>query len=185
MSQVEVPQNIEKSTVNFSYAVNQKRPGVRFFARYIDIFIFSIFLIVVWHNIFNFPLPKSDIGLYLIILFLWIFVEAVFLSFVGTTFGKWLLKVNLTHNDRTKKIAFPDALQRSFLVWLKGLGIGFPYIIIVTLIFAYSDLTKKGFTSWDKEGSFTVTHEKIGYIRAFIGVLLFIIFLVFLFFGKS
>jgi membrane protease YdiL (CAAX protease family) len=152
------------------------RPWVRFVARNIDNYIFAFILGLFWAMISTSSLPKSDIGFGLIALFLWIFVEAVFLSSWGTTFGKWLLKVKLRDNE-DKKLTFPVALQRSFLVWLKGLGIGFPIVSLFTLISAYSELTKKGITTWDRDCHLIVSHQTIGIIRTAVAIILIGIFL--------
>lgn len=150
--------------------IPQVRPWVRYWARYIDISIFSfafgIFLGIFMPSALS---NSSDFVLTLVFLFIWIFVEAILLSSWGTTPGKWLLKVKVGYQT---KIDFSTALNRSFNVWLKGLGIGIPIIALFTQIAAYNHLTKEGVTTWDRDGHFTITHEKIGVIRIIVATVI-------------
>ncbi|MFA5119478.1 MAG: RDD family protein [Candidatus Omnitrophota bacterium] len=156
-------------------------PWMRYWARYIDIvafsLVFGIFLAIFMPSI----LESSNIFLTILILFVWIFAESSLLSSWGTTPGKWLLKIKLTGPGG--KPEFSAALNRSFSVWLKGLGLGIPIISLFTLISSYNHLTKEGITSWDKDGHFTVTHGKIGIIRIIAAIIVSVIFL-FLIFGE-
>src|ERR1700729_2027506 len=93
------------------------RPWVRFAARFIDTYIFALLLGL----FFSSAMPKSEIVFGFVSLFLWIFVESVLLSSWGTTFGKWLLMVKIA-DINGHKLTFSIALQRSFLVWFKGIG---------------------------------------------------------------
>lgn len=153
------------------------RPWVRLAARYLDIFIFTFLLAILWTIFSPSHSIKSTFGFGMLAIFLWIFVEAVLLSSIGTTFGKWLLKVKLRDNDG-KKLIFSTALKRSFLVWLKGLGMGLPFIYIFTFISEHSDLTKRGATSWDKVYHLKVTHQKIGPLRAITAITLIALLLI-------
>lgn len=156
------------------------RPWVRFAARQIDNFVFLWlfgFIFGCASYIWMFLSPSSYISLhkltmavfYFLGLFLWIFIESVFLSSWGTTLGKWLLKVKVRDN-KGKRLTFLIALKRSFLVWLKGMGIGLPIVNLITLIFAYGELRHEGTTTWDRDCHSIVTHEKIGNIRAAIAI---------------
>jgi len=173
MSQHAIEDNKIVSLQNEAIEESQRRPWVRFFARYIDVSLFS-FLLRFFFPIFEIPILKNEIVFTMIILFFWTWVESLFLSTIGTTFGKWLLKVHLSPKGNIKKITFSSALKRSFRVWFKGLAIGFPIVSLFTSIAAYSDLTKRGITSWDKDGGFKVTHEKIGYIKISIILLIYL-----------
>jgi len=63
------------------------------------------------------------------------------------------------------------ALSRSFKVWWRGLAAGFPFINLLTLTHAETDLNTDSITSWDREGGFIVTHEKIGILRLVIAAI--------------
>ena len=45
----------------------------------------------------------------------------------GATAGKALLRVKVTNPDG-RNLSYPQALSRSFNVWLRGLGIGIPLV---------------------------------------------------------
>lgn len=156
------------------------RPWVRFWARTLDTYTFGI---VAGATIgFMFPMVFSgdtnDQVFGMILIFAWIFAESVFLSTVGTTPGKWLLKTKITH--QSGHISFDDALSRSFKVWWRGMGIGFPIAALITHLVAYNKLTKNGATTWDADSGFTVTHERIGALRVIVTILFFFVFLVFI-----
>ena len=100
----------------------------------------------------------------MILLFGWVFAESSLLSFFGTTPGKALFRTRLVLGEG-QSIPYSMALSRSFKVWWRGLGAGFPFINLLTLTHAETDLTADSITSWDSEGGFVVTHEKIGIPR--------------------
>lgn len=154
--------------------VSNNRPWIRYWARYLDIIIFSLFLGIFLGIFAPSILDSSDIFLTMLILFVWIFAESVCLSSWGTTPGKWLLRTHLKDSNGNK-LSFSVALNRSFAVWLRGMGTGFPIVTLFTLISSYNNLAKTGTTSWDKEGGFIVTHNKVGFIRATVAVCIFIV----------
>lgn len=156
-------------------ALHEVRPWIRYIARMIDIYTFLFIGGIFWEILSPTSFPESDFAFGLIVLFLWIFFESICLSILGSTFGKWLLKIKLRTNDNLK-LTFLIAFQRSFMVWFKGLAIGIPFISLFTLISAHSDLTTQGITSWDKKYGLKVSYEKIGCIRAIITILLFGLF---------
>ena len=157
-------------------------PWVRYWARYIDMvafsFVFGVFLGIFIPSI----LESSNIILTILVLFVWTFIESALLSYWGTTPGKWLLNINLVGPNG--KPEFSAALNRSFAVWFKGLGLGIPIVSLFTLTSSYDRLTKEGMTSWDKEGHFTITHGKIGIIQIIVIIAISAIFL-FLMFGNK
>jgi len=164
--------------------ISQVRPWVRYWARYLDImifsFVFGIFLAIFIPSV----LEKSNIILTMLALFAWVFVESMFLSSWGSTPGKWLLRINLKDVNGNKP-TFSAALNRSFTVWFKGLGFGIPIVTFVTLIISYNTLNNNGITSWDKDGHFTITHKKIGIIRAIIAVIIFMVSIFLIVLGES
>ena len=114
----------------------------------------------------------------MLVLFLWVFVEAPLLVAFGTTPGKWLLRTRVLARNR-QPFGIARSLERSFGVWFRGLGIGFPLATFFTSIAAYNRLESQRITSWDFDGDFVVTHRKIGILRISVVVLihLFVIFL--------
>jgi len=106
------------------------------------------------------------------------------LSTWGSTPGKSLLKITL-RSSTGDKLSFSSALNRSFSVWWRGLGTGFPIASLFTLIVAYKNLSGNGVTTWDREGNFSVSHNRIGALRTIIAILFFVGFLIIIGFSKS
>jgi hypothetical protein len=49
-------------------------------------------------------------------------------------------------------------LTRDIEVWIKGMGIGFPLISLITELVSYNKLQKTGTTTWDA-GKYKVTYR--------------------------
>jgi uncharacterized RDD family membrane protein YckC len=188
------PFHLEKPSLNVTNLITtsgpQIRPWVRYFARFIDIILFSLFIGTVL-GILSFLISKplnlpslfdlDETLLGIILLFVMVFLEPILLATWGTTPGKALLCVSLRTNQG-KKLTYSEGLNRSFSIWAKGLGIGIPLISMIALIISYSQLTKHKITTWDKYGNYVVTHRKINALRIIICILIlvglyFIIFL--------
>jgi len=152
--------------------VSQVRPWVRYCARGIDYLLFSPIAGFVFAIFAPSLLDTPEIFINMLISFIWVFVEATLLSTWGTTPGKWLLRTTL-RDSAGNKLTFPRALDRSFSVWWRGMGIGFPIVTLITLIVAYGKLTKEGVTTWDQKGGFVVSHNKIGTLRTIVAILFF------------
>lgn len=83
----------------------------------------------------------AGIVLYLI----WVPAEAVLISLFGTTPAKWLFGIRVAHPSGDL-LPFSEALNRSFLVFVQGVGFGIPLVALFTQLFAYRRLTKTGTT---------------------------------------
>ncbi|KTC83806.1 RDD family protein [Legionella brunensis] len=143
-------------------------PWLRLGARTVDNIIFVwilVTLLVLFTPAFADEINEVIFGF--VVLFMWVFVETLLLITLGTTFGKWLLKIQITTSDN-KKPMFLHSFKRSLKVWFFGLAMGIPFVDIFTLISAYSDLTKRGMTSWDKSEKFIITHGEVSLLRIII-----------------
>ncbi len=160
-------------------SVSQVRPWTRFWARLFDISVFGFIFGVV--SVLLLPLRMSErwqeLLFGMLVLFVWTFVEPVLLSSFGTTPGKWLLRIRLTTTDG-QDLSYARALSRSLKVWWRGMGIGFPFVALFTMSLAAGRLRKNGITSWDKEGAFSVKHERVGWLRAIGMALVMLVFFV-------
>jgi hypothetical protein len=156
---------------------SQVRPWVRYWARLIDLYLFSIgcgFAIGLLAR--DWITSQADgFLLALVFIFVWCFVEPIFLSTWGTTPGKALLRVTVRKSDGSM-LDYGLALSRSFDVWFRGYGLGIPLISFVTVLMAYEKLKKNGITSWDQSRDLRVSHEKIGVVRVILALLLFCAF---------
>ena len=177
-----------RSTTQNSQPTPETRPWVRFFARLIDISLYYVFFLLILPSLsvayafMKLTLTLHNIPQVLLLSFLiWtttslvmnILLESILLSSLGTTLGKWLLKITV-RDQENKKLTFRTALKRTFLVYYKGLALYIPFINIFTLITAYKVLKEIGSTSWDRDCKTTVSHQKIGFFRTFIAIVLFI-----------
>ncbi len=157
-------------------------PWRRYFARMFDSFLIGVILWVAigfaigvanpslaqsafgnesaLHN----PFVSSMFTLALVIPF-----TAALVGFTGTTIGKWIFGVRVTHTDGSP-IGYKAAIQREVSVWLSGLALGVPLISLATLITSYQVLKKKGATSWDEGKPWVVTHRPFGGIQLMLSI---------------
>jgi len=150
----------------------QTRPWVRYWARSIDIALICIIVGIPIGAVLPDGLNNRlvDQLIQFLALTLWIPIEAALIATFGCTPGKALLRVRV-NNKNGSNLSFGQALSRSFGVWLKGLGTGLiPLVTLVTSLFAYNSLSKKGVTTWDRDGRFMVTHRKVGIVRTLIAI---------------
>ncbi len=170
-----IPHNA--STPSFKTTLNVF-PWRRFFARHIDLGLFSFLLGIAIALAFPaFAKTKLLSGhfwmsyvLGIIAYFIWIFIETILLITWRTTPGKWLLRIHIsTHANNP--LTFNLALKRSFLVWFRGMGAAIPLIVMITQITAYYHLKEQGMTSWDRDCNLHVRCEKSTFITTSIMVL--------------
>lgn len=157
-------------------SLRHQQAWVRFLARYIDVFLFSIIFWIIYYLVFaKYVVVSSatdlDIVANVAILFIWVFVETLLLSTVGTTLGKSLLNISLRDNNG-KKLILINAFRRSFTVFLFGLFAGLPLFSFVALLYSYLAFTKNGVTKWDQDNACQLTYKKISIFRLIILVLI-------------
>lgn len=131
-----------------------ERPFPRLGARVIDYSLFAVlcFLAGGVPGV-DLPFAYGFIGLPLLTA-AWVPIEALLLLYFLTTPGKALLGLKLQPR-RASGYRYPALLQRSFLVWVLGVGGGIPGVNAVTVTLAGWRLHKQGSTLWD-ENRFTV-----------------------------
>ena len=78
--------------------VLRPRPWVRFWARMIDYTLFYLAIWVARGVFFKFPPIFGHTFFWMVLVFLWSFLEAAFLCSNGKTPGKWLLKTSVYTN---------------------------------------------------------------------------------------
>lgn len=166
----------EKKTASFKeLEAFRPRPWVRFWARMID---YTLFFSCTWllaDIFFGFSPLFAHSLFWMILIFLWAFIESAFLSAFGKTPGKWLLKTSVYLKDR-QKLSYSEALNRSFSVWWLGFGAGVPVLSWITMIVAAVKLSNIGVCSWDKRCQTTVYHEKIGVFRTLSVIFYFLLY---------
>ncbi|HEX3025678.1 MAG TPA: RDD family protein [Clostridia bacterium] len=166
--------------------VPQVRPWVRFFARMIDyVLIYSIiifFLKIMTPGLFALYQSVTYISIPALV---WLIIEAILISTIGTTPGKWILRITVRNSDGSK-LNFKNSLLRSLMVFSCGYGLSLPYVNIITSIISFIYLKSNKKTLWDKKMNLQVTHEKIDTWRGSVAavVLIFLPVLIFFFIKK-
>ncbi len=155
----------------------QHHPWRRLFARTVDICTagFVLFLLLIFA--FSATMPEQAAGFAkaienpiiasVVLYLIWLPAEAALLSRFGTTPAKWLFGIRVEHPGGNL-LSFSEALNRSFLVFVQGVGFGIPFVALFTQLFAYRRLTKTGTTLWDISTSAVVLHKKWGVFRALV-----------------
>ena len=136
------------------------QPWIRLFARTTDYWIAGLIIGVAYGIITPRDVTITLPRLFFLLLPL-ILVEAGLLSTCGTTPGKWLFGIRI-RDSVGKRLTFLSALNRSFWVWLDGLGFCLPILCPISLIRSYSKLRKNGITRWDQNGRYMVLHSNLG-----------------------
>jgi len=151
------------------------RPWVRFFARMIDYFLFSLVLGIIFGaaHVRTSTTSISMIVMTASITFAWCFIEAALLCSWGSTPGKALLGTHLRKKSGTK-MTYSEGLSRALSVWLVGLGCTLPLVVIVTMIVACVKLSNNKITSWDARGEILVQHKKLSWWRILIACIIFL-----------
>lgn len=153
------------------------RPWIRFWARMIDYNCLGLINGIFFSHYFRYAsLIFFPFFTFALIPLLWVPIEAILLSTIGTTPGKWILKVKISNKNRKRKyLTFEQACKRSIAVWFFGMGCGIPIIQIIALILAKIRLSHTKTTIWDKKNRLIVRHDKVGILRICIVILFFFI----------
>lgn len=152
-------------------------PWIRYWARVIDnvtlvMVIGYLIILFVPSRFYSAIFGASYVGgiIFAIVrYFIWSFFEALFISKLGYTPGKWLLNIRVLKNDGTN-LSYKQALERVFMVMLLGEGMFFSIIGIVMNLLSFTTLNKNGVTKWDEKLEVSVTHKEIQPVRIVIAV---------------
>ena len=144
-------------------------PWRRFFARTLDFIIactlsllVSFLFVLLFSQVF-FDSSIIEIMFLFLSILMWLVIDAAFIATTGTTPAKWMFGISI-FSATGDKLSYPNALKRSWLVFMLGLGLG-TVAIIFTPLFAYRRLVKTGTTLWDTSAGSSVTHKKWSIIR--------------------
>lgn len=121
-------------------------PWFRFLARAVDLTIyFSFFAFLI-------GFPARNVGFFEIMLFSMLatlgfcFVEAIVLGIFGTTIGKWVFSIMIV-----PRLTWTQVWDRAFSVWVRGIGLGIPFVSLFTLAMSHQDVISNGVTAWDRD----------------------------------
>lgn len=142
-------------------------PWKRFFARSLDLLVFQLVLLVIVYPSFNISIfePMFYYG-FLILLVIWIPIEALFIFKFGCTPAKWLYGISIT-NSEGEKLNYFLALKRTLHVWAIGNAFAIPPISLIMNGLSYRYLLKHGTTWWDIESKSVVKIKSWGVVRTF------------------
>ena len=153
----------------------EHHPWRRLFARTVDICTAGLVLFMLLIFAFSATMPEQAAGFAkaienpiiasVVLYLIWLPAEALLLSLFGTTPAKWLFGIRIEHPGGNL-LSLAEALNRSFLVFVQGVGFGIPFVALFTQLFAYRRLTKTGTTLWDTSANAVVLHKKWGVFRA-------------------
>lgn len=163
-------QNVTKTLNKPNQYEYQVRAFARFGARIIDLALFNFIVVQVLFILFPISpaLQRMENTLqHLVVLFLWVFVEALLLRVFGTTPGKKLLRLKLIQ-DSGVGFGYRAALRRSFGVYAKGLGLGLPILELLSLGRSHVQFVEDRITPWDYACRTKVVPNKIGAIRSLV-----------------
>jgi hypothetical protein len=78
-----------------------------------------------------------------------VFFNSIFIATTGSTIGKCLFGIKLL-DKKNQPLNFFLALHRELMIYIKGMALGLPFVILVPQYFSYKNLLATGKTSWDR-----------------------------------
>jgi hypothetical protein len=106
----------------------------------------------------------------------WMPIEALLITSVGTTPGKWLFGIYLqfsisdAYARRNTSAQLMRGIKRAVRVWVEGVACGFPLLAPVLIAVTYEKLAENQETDWDFAEDCLVTHGPAGVMNTVTGV---------------
>ena len=149
-------------------------PWLRYLAKWIDCAITGVLVVKILFGGSSAPPAYYPIFGSILAIFIWIPVEALMLSTVGTSPGRWMAGLRVVGKDG-KKLSLGDSLTRTVNLSFWGLAFAVFPIALITLYSAYKRLKLTGETRWDAAAESDVLYKDPGQIK----IMLFGLLLVF------
>ncbi|MEO8537686.1 MAG: DnaJ domain-containing protein [Betaproteobacteria bacterium] len=163
---------------------SEPRPWHRLAARMFDYSIWGLVLALLLSQLRAMGAVADDLAYWLIHPLLapivvtasWMPVEALLITAVGTTPGKWLFGIYLqfsisdAYASRSMSAQLSLGMRRAIRVWFEGVACGFPLLAPVLVAVAYEKLIEHQETDWDFAEDCLVTHGPAGVINTVTGV---------------
>ncbi len=149
------------------------RPWIRYFARMIDMWFGVILIAIAWVILSPTTYDRilvdngNDYIAALVLYTIWLVVESMMVSTLGTTFGKWIFSSKVISVDG-RKLKFSKALLRNFSMFFYGLGLMIPIVSLFALVNSFKELKNQsygGFTKWDIQTKSAVITAKLKPIK--------------------
>lgn len=150
-------------------------PWLRYFARCLDMTIYLMVVVAVLSADLGISQDTRMFVAGFLSYLMMVFTEAVLLHQFGTTPGKWLFHIHVATTSGALRPSFRQALNRTFLVWVRGLGLGLPIIGAIAVIYNYVRLKSEGETSWDRDSGCEILHQPITLARLIFIVISFVV----------
>lgn len=138
-------------------------PVRRFFARNLDLSLYSVFwnvlLVLVFNiNILNRSVPGRLLDS-LVCLLLMIFLEPLFLKLWGTTLGKWILGLKVLSRSGDH-LSYGEGLERTWQVMTYGLGLLVPPLSLIRLGKSLKASLNQEMLPWESNSLLELKDEK-------------------------
>lgn len=128
----------------------QVHPWARFWARNVDLLLFYALAVYTVPGWIEWSQTSARLLVSILTPLAWTLPEALFLSSIRMTPGKWALGLRV-ETARGERLTFGAAWKRALQVWLRGLGAGIPIVSLFTMGRAYAVLNREGRSRWDAE----------------------------------
>lgn len=137
-------------------------PWRRFLARLLDLALYSTVIYCVLALVFRInPLDAPwCYGSSIISLVMTLALEPVLLSFLGTTFGKWLFGLRVTANDGSR-LSREEAMRRTVCVLWKGMAFLIPIWELIRLGKCYMICDESHTLPWEYNSTLVQKDEKV------------------------
>lgn len=160
---LQLPEERRKDEVASDVANKVRSPWRRYFARILDISLYTYFVVAFQALVFHTNmLSRSTLGNLidaLIAFFIMMLVEPVLLSKLGTTPGKWLLGLRVT-SATGQPLSYLDALGRTVTVFWRGFGLNIPIYNIYRLWKGYKDCVAGELLDWECDSVIHLKDQK-------------------------
>lgn len=155
-------QSISAEPIQADTIPTLKYPMRRFFARTIDLALFSLFWDFVLYIIMGMHYIDSNTIQYFstfVVFVLLIFIEPILLSIFATTLGKWIFGLHLT-DIHGRKPDYHKGLSRTWGVFAKGYGYNIPIYNLVQCYKCYMACKSDQELTWDKDFTYSIRDIK-------------------------
>ena len=163
---------------------SEPRPWHRLAARMFDYAIWGLVLALLLSQVRAMGIVPDQVAQWLmhpllapvVITASWIPIEALLITAVGTTPGKWLFGIYLqfsisdAYARRNTMAQLTRGIKRAVRVWFEGVACGFPLLAPVLVAVAYEKLAENQETDWDFAADCLVTHGPAGVVNTITGV---------------
>lgn len=138
-------------------------PWRRYFARTIDIQIYSIFIRIIFYFAFEINLKVVGISVWAVTILscvLMLLIEPLLLRYLGTTPGKFILGLRL-RNKKGKKLSYFDGFIRTWMILKMGYGFSIPFYNLYRLYVSHKACSNNEVMDWDQDVSYELIDKKI------------------------